>query len=143
MSGAVSLSDAWNETPDPLIAESQRAISARQTQTQRFPTNFDAEPHTEDEPIVSSRPDSFSNDDVHRQMLEELRALRMEQSRRCTVYLVVGGILFSMLFMYIDKLQSRIKILSSRFTYQEGPTGYMPARDTIRRPFEAREQWYG
>jgi hypothetical protein len=44
-------------------------------------------------------------------ILAELRMLRLEESRRCTAYIAVGGALFALLFMYVDRLQKQVRRL--------------------------------
>lgn len=44
-------------------------------------------------------------------ILAELRMLRVEESRRCTAYIAVGGALFALLFMYVDRLQKQVRRL--------------------------------
>ena len=44
-------------------------------------------------------------------ILAELRMLRIEESRRCTAYIAVGGALFALLFMYVERLQQQVRRL--------------------------------
>ena len=43
---------------------------------------------------------------------DEIIALRADETRRCTVYMVFGAVLFGILFMYIDRLQGHVKTLN-------------------------------
>jgi len=52
------------------------------------------------------------NGDVVRDILNEIRYIRAEHSKRCTVYLVVAATLFAMLFLYIDRLHTQVHRLS-------------------------------
>ena len=46
-------------------------------------------------------------------LYEELQLIRQEESRRCAVYLVVSGLLFAMLMMYIERLQRQVSNLNN------------------------------
>ena len=55
-------------------------------------------------------------------MIYEIKSLRHEHTRRCTMYIAVAGVLFAMLFMYIDRLQQQIRILNSFMIHRQIPT---------------------
>tara|TARA_B100002051_G_C16425244_1_gene481393 strand:- start:19 stop:342 length:324 start_codon:yes stop_codon:yes gene_type:complete len=80
------------------------------------PTVVYKEPLVEN--IVSSKISSQSNsappDPILLQLealVMEIHELRKEQARRCTVYMILVGLLFGTLIMYIDRLQSQVKSL--------------------------------
>lgn len=111
---AVSLSEAWNDPPPPPPAPpAPKANAAR-----RVAAASPAPEASEDLPDERAPP---PRDDAHEAMklklmadlLEEMHALRVDQARRCTVYLSVAGVLFALLFMYIDRLQRRLAHLST------------------------------
>jgi hypothetical protein len=99
---AVSLSEAWNEPPP------SPSISAKRTHSMRYdeeiPTNV-----AEDEAMKKVEYYNKHLEDQFELLLYEFRQLRIEESRRCTVYLVIAGILFALLFIYIDRLQHQVK----------------------------------
>mgnify|MGYP001296802335 CR=1 FL=1 len=104
---AVSLSDAWNETPDvPVATGNRRKISAKAVSL----SHQEADDRTDDEDSTNPAIMTETNERFE-SLLNEFRMLRFEESRRCTVYLAVGGILFSILFIYIDRLQRQIQTL--------------------------------
>ena len=47
-------------------------------------------------------------------LLLEIHELRREQARRCSVYMIMVGILFGILILYIDRLQDQLKNLKRR-----------------------------
>lgn len=104
---AVSLSEAWNEPSDEAPVGVARHISAK-TVSVHAPI---VEPDETDAPIAPAL--IAETNDRFEALLHEFRMLRLEESRRCTVYLAVGGILFAILFMYIDRLQRQIHALSN------------------------------
>ena len=104
---AVSLSDAWNEAPHvPEAAGNRRQISAKAASNSPRVIDHAEEEDSTNSAIISETNERFES------LLNEFRTLRFEESRRCTVYLAVGGILFSILFMYIDRLQRQIQMLT-------------------------------
>ena len=58
----------------------------------------------------------------HEEVIYELRTIRHEENRRCTMYLIVTGVLFAMLFMYIDRLQQQIRVINSFMIQRQTPT---------------------
>lgn len=55
------------------------------------------------------------------EMLEQMRSLRREESRRCTTYLCMSGILFAILFVYIDRLQQQVRLLNTFLLHRQLP----------------------
>ena len=45
-------------------------------------------------------------------MIDQISELRKEEAKRSTVYIIMGAVLFACLFMYIDKLQCKIRNLT-------------------------------
>ena len=105
---AVSLSDAWNEPPDPDTDPFRPTVpvSARKVHIEgEEPTDADAS--GADGAFV----ETVATQDISA-IVDEIRLLRSEQSRRCSVYLAICGALFAMLFVYIDRLQTQIRTLA-------------------------------
>ena len=121
---AVSLSEAWNDPPPqaesmpPPVEHTNVHVSARPAKA-TVP-----EPDEKTEPVdtVPNSPPTPAIVFPYEEMLEEFRALRREESRRCTVYLAIGGILFAILFMYIDRLQSQVRMLNTFLIHRQMPT---------------------
>lgn len=55
-------------------------------------------------------------------VIEELRMIRKEEARRCTIQLATAGVLFALLFVYIDRLQHQIRTLNSFVMHRQIPT---------------------
>lgn len=96
---AVSLRDAWDE--DSLEETSPAAVSAKPSH---------ASPPLPQEEAIQAAKSAEEVGQLRDALVAELQHLRSEQSRRCTVILLVCGVLFAMLFMYIDKLQQQLKV---------------------------------
>ena len=102
---AISLDDAWDISPAQVATPAAAAVKTITTIT----------PKTEVEASSSAVGDEHALlQDELRMLVAEFRQLRHEESRRCTVYLMVAGILFALLFVYIDRLQNQIKDLHTR-----------------------------
>lgn len=100
---AVSLSDAWNDSK--IISDSPpQVVSARISRDESPEQDFALK---RAEQRAEQRAEYFEL------IISELQSLRKEESKRSTVYLGMCGILFALLFFYIDKLQCRIKDLST------------------------------
>ena len=71
-------------------------------------------------------------------IVEELSMLRSEESRRCTVYIAVAGILFAILFIYVDKVQHELRVLNANLR--------VITRETSRRhttaAYEGPQKWF-
>lgn len=109
---AVSLSDAWNETEiinEPVMLMKhppQKAISTKQS--------IVVEKEDTDEPIEKVVQNIKEQDELQYTLLiSHIHELRKEEARRSTVYIALCGILFAILLMYIERLQTNIKQLSS------------------------------
>ena len=91
---SVSISEAWNEPPEeePRAVTARRGVLAPEV----------AEPPEREDAAATYLP----------RLLAELQDARREAARRCNVYLIVAGLLFAALFMYIDRLQSQVRRLN-------------------------------
>ena len=104
---AVSSSEAWNDAPQPTEARPITTVAAKATAM----VNADAESKTDERDrelllaLLALIEENHAIDD-------EIIALRADETRRCTVYMVFGAVLFGILFMYIDRLQGRTKTLN-------------------------------
>ncbi len=106
---AVSISEAWNDrppSPGPVIS-AKKIFDAPPEEVPEQNNNV----HNEHTAAVQEKLDILIN---------EFRQMRMEESRRCTVYLIIGGLLFALLFVYIDRLQHQIKV-----AHTNRPDSYM------------------
>lgn len=139
---AVSLSDAWND-PSPEMFEqspSAPAVSARPSRQ----ATVAPPPEEEDEGGVVMGPSpagalEASGGRLDSLLLDELRLMRAEESRRCTVYIVIAGVLFAMLFLYVDRLQGQIKVLNQALLIR---TPHMQTPYAHRMSAEGPSKWY-
>lgn len=120
---AVSLSEAWNEipstAPDP-IQEHVKPVAARRVAPQVEEVDVEEfvpppQPRLEVEPPVATAAT------LSEEMLQQMRSLRREESRRCTIYLCLSGILFAILFVYIDRLQQQVRLLNTFLLHRQLP----------------------
>lgn len=110
---SVSLSEAWNDPPPETFSPPK--VSARPSRVEvSDEAPVDNEP-PEKSPAIPDNSTTIA-------LLEEIRQLRIEESRRCTVYLAVGGVLFALLFMYIDRLQQQIRTVNTFLYHRQMPT---------------------
>lgn len=118
---AVSLSDAWNDTiiTPPVVNESYQGEPRLPVQDVKQPRVNDmlAAKHTkldiEEENFEFSKPPGDKEKiELMQQLLVEIYQIRKEESKRFTILLVISGILFAVLFMFLDKLQSQIQNLN-------------------------------
>lgn len=108
---AISLSDAWNES---TLVQNYPVVSAKQV-VNKFE---EEEPESLREHKVDILPpiekaQSNGNSVLLEMIISEMRETKKEESKRFTIYIVVACILFAVLLMYIDKLQCKVKDLSS------------------------------
>ena len=117
---AVSIEDAWNLSSvvepqkkstkvDNFINEN--GISARQSILPEKDTDLDIM-LTSTEEMQNEKKDLLSLD--LEPLIVQFQELRKEESKRFTVYLTISGIMFALLFMYIERLQNRIGMLSRK-----------------------------
>lgn len=115
---AVSLNEAWNDfIEEPKIY--QKPVPEKPLE----------QPIQQSDPVSAkiSKDDVLSqlhnhNKELHKSnkatidlmqnMIDQISELRKEEAKRSTVYIIMAAIFFACLFMYIDKLQCKIKNLS-------------------------------
>lgn len=103
---AVSLTEAWNDPPEFQILKSN-PVSAR--------TSLRGKEIEPEEKTNKKEEFLLSIMEVQKMMLFELQESRKDEARRCMVYLSVAGILFAMLFIYIDRLHNQMKSLNLQY----------------------------
>ena len=145
---AVSLSDAWNDLPPPPSAADRPAadhMSARASRTASPVGELleDAELITQKPP--PSPPDAAADRSIDayphmESMLQEFRMWRQEESRRCTVYLAVGGILFAILFIYIDRLHQQVRFMNN-YVLQGRALNSNIVAESSHTPYRLPPQW--
>ena len=120
---SVNIYEAWN-IPDPSESPiiptnvSQRQISAKNAQVVERELANSAIRGEISADIMQEKTNQTAEFSMqlmsHLQTLyEELQLIRQEESRRCAVYLVVSGLLFAMLMMYIERLQRQVSNLNN------------------------------
>lgn len=124
---SVSIDEAWGEsnlletrpTANTQIPITTHAVTARTaTHTEEISDEQNAQSQR-DEQMMTHFKDTYNAYEI---MVYEIRLMRHEQTRRCTMYLAIVGVLFAMLFMYIDRLQQQIRILNSFMIHRQIPT---------------------
>ena len=112
---AVSLDDAWNETellkaPLQMPQNSTHSISAK-------PSAVDTKLGKQEDVQERQEQIKLQQETILflEAMVSELQNIRKEEAKRFTIYLVVACILFAVLYMYLDKLQLKIKDLTMNF----------------------------
>tara|TARA_B110001450_G_scaffold60506_1_gene57221 strand:- start:1324 stop:1854 length:531 start_codon:yes stop_codon:yes gene_type:complete len=143
---AVSLSEAWNdtalmdETPPPSPPPKPKAMTAARRSAPKkadppvddetdadievvaplkvsSTTVIEAPPHPAPHPAPQPAPQMS-----YQELLLQLELLRKEESRRCTIYIAIGGILFALLFVYIDRLNQQVRMLNTFLLHRHMPT---------------------
>lgn len=121
---SVNIYDAWN-IPDPSESPiiqhntAQRQISAKNAQVvEREIANSAIRGEISSVSQMEEKTNQTTEFSMqlmgHLQTLyEELQMIRQEETRRCAVYLVVSGLLFAMLVMYIERLQRQVSNLNN------------------------------
>lgn len=120
---SVNIYEAWNipdpsESPTISTNMSQRQVSAKNAQVVERELANSAIRGEISADIMQEKTNSTTEFSMqlmsHLQTLyEELQMIRQEESRRCAVYLVVSGLLFAMLMMYIERLQRQVSNLNN------------------------------
>lgn len=117
---SVSLAEAWNESdmppstpPDPARAVAARAVTVPQAD--------DEKAEGAAAPVVGREEIEFAIGQLAL-VQSELHELRREQARRCTIHMIMVGILFAILIVYIDRLQNQVRILNSFMIHRQIPT---------------------
>lgn len=130
---SVSIEDAWGESnllatrPIPAVAQAPpnthavaaRAAAALAAEGVEDQQSVKRQQEERDVEMINYLKDTLSAYDA---MVYEIKSLRHEHTRRCTMYIAVAGVLFAMLFMYIDRLQQQIRILNSFMIHRQIPT---------------------
>ena len=137
---AVSLSEAWNDPP-PQVPASVAVEPTGRVSARRVAVVEETKDAAEVAPPLAEAEQPPFYVSMHDEMLQELRALRLEESRRCTVYLAIGGILFAILFMYIDRLQSQIRMLNTFLIHRQMPTLAAVAQAQPHMPTQLPAPW--
>ena len=101
----MSLDEAWGFSENFLTEDiqSRATVSAQQTVVR--------EKVESKQDIVKNEVMSVKNEEIKEifnDFLTELSTMRQEQTRRFIVLLVVAGLIAAFLFMYIDRLQSKL-----------------------------------
>lgn len=102
---AVSLSDAWNDTP--LMSPQVPVVSAKKT----LPLS-EVESEIEAPPVMKEK-ETIDYTMYLEEIIFEMKEMRKEETKRSTIYIIVSGLLFAILLMYVDRLQTRVKDLST------------------------------
>ena len=120
---SVNIYEAWNiadprESPFVPTNMSQRQISAKNAQVVERELSNSAIRGEISADMMQEKTNQTTEFTMqlmtHLQTLyEELQLIRQEESRRCAVYLVVSGLLFAMLMMYIERLQRQVSNLNN------------------------------
>ena len=116
---AVSLSDAWNDAPELDENNVRNTVAARFSATSA-PSSKPLHITENDEIAPEHVLKQEDTDDIKylNQLIIEIKHLRNEESKRCTTYLIMAGILFALLFLYIEKLHSQVKTLNTIVYHQ-------------------------
>lgn len=120
---AVSIDDAWGESdllhPVPVPGAPPPGVVARAASVQApVPdTTDDAEGQSVLTPEAILM--AFAKYDS---IIDELRLIRKEEARRCTIQLAIAGVLFALLFVYVDRLQQQVRSLNSFMLHRQIPT---------------------
>jgi hypothetical protein len=120
---AVSIDDAWGESnllhPVPVAAAAPGVV-ARAASVQA-PVADSTTDDAEDQSVLTPEAIliAFAKYDA---IIEELRLIRKEEARRCTIQLAIAGVLFALLFVYVDRLQQQVRSLNSFMVHRQIPT---------------------
>lgn len=115
---AVSLNEAWNDfIEEPRIERNEVQTKVIEKPTQ--PSVSVSAKVSKDDLILqlgNANKEVYKsmkeNNELLQSMVDQLNELRREETKRSTIYIIMGAILFACLFMYIDKLQHNIKSLT-------------------------------
>lgn len=150
---ATSFDDAWNDSPysrpiSGAVPEQQKktnCASAKQARTNRIDREEEERQEKEDTtttPTVTYRhEDVLLQNEVLAGILHKLEQTRQEENKRTTVFVVVGCILFALLFIYIDRLQQQIRMLNTFLCHREIPTIASVPQDVLRRGIGQSTLW--
>lgn len=93
-----SLVDVWGENENTVHSVSAKFSSNDQPKI--------VEPHQDLRNSHTLQSDELSQ--LLKALLLETHELRREQARRCSVYMIMIGILFGIMILYVDKLNSNL-----------------------------------
>ena len=136
---AVSLDDAWD---DPMLTSARKARMVVPPENHENDDDdddiSDVKKRTMPPQVTSSNNETSAfNTNVLLQHLKDVlyqfETYRRESSRRCSIYIIVAGILFALLFTYVDKLSREVKMLNCILrhrSFQE--VGVVPAQHLTR-----------
>jgi hypothetical protein len=122
---SVSLAEAWNESdmlppPPPAPPDPARAIAARTVTVPQADDEHGGKAEGGAAPVGREEIELAIGQIALVQ--SELHELRREQARRCTIHMIMVGILFAILIVYIDRLQNQVRILNSFMIHRQIPT---------------------
>lgn len=150
---AVSLSEAWNDPPPPnaTVQSDSNPVSARAALPLRTNEEHRRVDVVNGDDDAKSEPPLESGRHITRHapaidpslelLLQEVQAFRHDAARRCMVYLAVGGVLFSILFVYIDRLHQQIRFTNSFVVQHQQPLLKSIAPEMSRTPYKLPPQW--
>ena len=115
MAGAVPIDEAWNDSSrDQFSATpvSAPSVSARRTTAKVYVGDKEEDTERAERAERAERlveHERAIGETYLPMILTELQEIRKEHTKRCSVYLVIAGILFALLFLYIDRLQTQMR----------------------------------
>lgn len=137
---AVSFNDAWNDAffvsaPNPVKHEIERTpvdnnsdfVSAKKTKDV-----------AEDKLYKEMKLTFNEHNKLIESLVNHIAELRKEEAKRSSIYIALGAILFALLFMYMDKLQNKIKNL----TYSIPHHSMNPIEHSRPAIYTEPVQWY-
>lgn len=151
---AVSIEDAWNISsviqpqvqPQVQLTKTRdevnmNGISSKQTYTPTLSAEqelgYNAMLTPQDTPTEEKY--ISENNKYMESVVMQLQELRKEESKRFTVYLTLSGVLFALLFMYIERLQNKIAGLSQHI--RRVPVMQKPPSHDMRPPPSELYSW--
>ena len=146
---AVSIHDAWNDfimtdnkesnesVMQPKYNVNERSsVSAKSVDNTLLSNDVNKTQKTDIESkyIIMNR----DNIKMLESVVNHLSELRKEEARRSSIYIIMGAMLFAFLFMYIDRLQNKVKNLTYSIHHQA-----TRRTENSRSPIHAEPfQWY-
>ena len=108
---SVSINDAWSDSCNDQF--SAMPVSARRSTTRMHndenTDNTERAERAERAEHVMQQHERAVGEIYLPMILTELQEIRKEHTKRCSAYLVIFGILFALLFLYIDRLQVQMR----------------------------------
>lgn len=132
---AVSIRDAWDSITEDVVSAKKAVMSRPPSSYAQTEEEKDVE---EEGGFVPRGPQELPS--RQNEILLELQNIRREQGRRCTVYLAFAGVLFAIMFAYIDRLQSQVRRLNHVFGDRQ--MGQADTGPLILGRNQLRKQWY-